>query len=185
MFFFFTQHLGWLCQGQRPTKSTLSNCTAHQMKPLFEFFLRLAHCSSGSALLEMTIVVPVAISLMAGSVDFGLALSAQTTLSKSVRDAARYMASLPTSRVDPVTGNPLAVYCSSWAIAKAKNLVVYGSFSTAGETLIPDWTTSGGTVSVNCSTPVTTVQAQFPYKSIILATFLPIASTFTLSAQHE
>jgi Flp pilus assembly protein TadG len=153
------------------------------MKPLFEFFLRLAHCSSGSALLEMTIVVPVAISLMAGSVDFGLALSAQTTLSKSVRDAARYMASLPTSRVDP-TGNPLAVYCSSWAIAKAKNLVVYGNFSTAGKTLIPDWTTNGGTVSIDCSTPVTTVKAQVPYKSIILATFLPIASTFTLSAQH-
>jgi Flp pilus assembly protein TadG len=155
------------------------------MKPLFEFFLRLAHCSSGSALVETAIVVPVAISLMAGAVDFGMALSTQTTLSKSVRNAARYMASLPTSRVDPATGNPLAVYCSSWAITNTKHLVVYGGFSTAGNTLISDWTTNGGTVSVNCSTPVATVQAQFPYKSIILSTFLPIASTITLSAKHE
>src|SRR5450631_3669781 len=99
MFFFFT--LGWLRHGQRLIKSTLPNCTAHQMKPLFEFFLRLAHCSSGSALVETAIVVPVAISLMAGAVDFGMALSTQTTLSKSVRNAARYMASLPTSRVAP------------------------------------------------------------------------------------
>ena len=62
------------------------------MRSMFKFLLRFASCSSGSALVEMTIVVPVAISLMAGGVDFGLALSTQATGSKSVRDAARYLA---------------------------------------------------------------------------------------------
>ena len=155
------------------------------MKVVIKFFHRLGNCTSGSSLVEMAIVVPVAISLMVGGVDFGLALSTQATLSKSVRGAARYMASLPTSMIDPVTGNAVKVYCSDWAIAKTHNLVVYGSFSATGNPLIPGWTTNGGTVSINCSTPVTTVQAQFPYRSIMLATFLPVASTFTLSTQHD
>ena len=155
------------------------------MKAVIKFFHRLGNCTSGSSLVEMAIVVPVAISLMAGGVDFGLALSTQATLSKSVRNAARFMASLPTSNIDPVTGNPVKAYCSDWAIAKTHNLVVYGNFRAAGNTLISDWTNNGGTVSINCSTPVTTVQAQFPYKSNMLATFIPIASTFTLSARHD
>ena len=61
------------------------------MRTLFKFLLQLARSSSGSALVEMTIIVPVAISLMAGGVDFGWALSTQATGSKSVRDAARYL----------------------------------------------------------------------------------------------
>jgi hypothetical protein len=116
-------------------------------------------------MLEMTIVVPMAITLMAGGVDFGMALSTQATLSKSVRDAARYLGNLPAS-----------AGCPGWAVTNATALV-----------------TPGATVSVDCSTPVAIVSAQLPYNSIIVGTFCAsinqtnctTLSAFTLSAQHE
>jgi Flp pilus assembly protein TadG len=136
------------------------------MRSLFELFARLARCSSGSALVEMTIIIPVALSLMAGGVDFGMALSTQATLAKSVRDAARYLGGLPAS-----------AYCQTWATSYAKSLV-----TTTLPSAIP---------SVDCSTSVIVVSATFPYNSIIVGTFCVTQTncttfgTFTLSAQHE
>jgi TadE-like protein len=155
------------------------------MRLLFKFLLRLAHCSSGSAMVEMAIVTPVAISLLAGGVDFGMALSTQATGSKSVRGAARYLAN---SNV----GCPLP----SWAVQNAQNLAVFGKLSPgAGDSaLIPGWQpldvrptcdpTLGCTSAPPPAHPIT-VTATFPYSSLILATFLPIASTYTLRTQHQ
>jgi len=149
------------------------------MKPLFNLFLRLARCSSGNAFVEMAIILPVAISLMAGGVDFGLWASTQATGSKSVRNAARYMGSLPTN-----------IGCPGWAVQNAQYLAVYGQMN-AGTPLIPTWQTSNVTVTCapftdaegNAVTTVT-VRATFPYNSIMLATFLR-AGSLTLSTQHE
>jgi hypothetical protein len=145
------------------------------MRTLFKFLLRLARCTSGSALIEMTIIVPVAISLMAGAVDFGLAFSTQAIGSKSVRDAARFLGSLPAG-----TG------CPGWAVTRAQYLVLYGkpSQGSAGTELITGWTNLGD-VTATCAGSVVTVTATIPYNSIILASFLPIANTYTLSAQHK
>jgi Flp pilus assembly protein TadG len=140
------------------------------MKSLCRSMAQLIRCTSGSALVEMTIVVPVAIALMAGAVDFGMAFSTQASLGKAARDAARYLAGLPTG-----------AYCQNWAVTNAKSLVA---------NIIPS-----ATASVDCSPPncpqnppnqkCVTVTATFPYKSLILAGFLPIASQYILSAQHE
>src|SRR5262245_8960648 len=114
------------------------------MRSLFKFLLRLARCSSGSALVEMTIVVPVAISLMVGGVDFGLALSTQATAAKSVRDAARYLASLRAGECDG-------------QITSAKNLAVYGNLAGTGHPLVPNWNASGGTnnhVNITCGSTI-------------------------------
>jgi Flp pilus assembly protein TadG len=145
------------------------------MKSLFKFLLRLARCSSGSALVEMAIIVPVTIALMIGGVDFGWWVSTQATGSKSVRDAARYLGSLPASDCNAATAN-------------AKNLAVYGSF-TAGTPLIPNWQPSDVTVTCPLTQSSVTVFATFPYKSIIvtsaMALYFPaLPSTFTLSTQH-
>jgi Flp pilus assembly protein TadG len=140
------------------------------MKSLFKFLLQLARCSSGSALAEMTIILPVAIALMAGGVDFGWWVSTQATGSKSLRDAARYLGSLPASDCNAATAN-------------AQNLAVYGSF-TAGTPLIPNWQPSNVTVTCPATLSSVTVSATFPYTPLILVKFLPIASTYTLSAQH-
>ena len=144
------------------------------MRSLFKSLLRLARCSSGNALVEMTIVVPVAISLMVGGVDFGLALSTQATAAKSVRNAARYM------------GSQRAGDCTA-QIASAQNLAVYGNLAGTGNPLVPNWNASGGTnnnVNITCG-PSIIVSAKIPYTSIIGATFLPIGSTYTLGTQHE
>jgi hypothetical protein len=144
------------------------------MRSLFILLLRLARCSSGNALVEMTIVVPVAISLMAGGVDFGMALTTQATASKSVRDAARYLGSLRASE------------CNG-QIPTAQNLAIYGNLNGTGTALVPDWNADGGpnnNVSVTCGSTIV-VSARLPYHSMILPSFLPISTTLTLSTQHE
>jgi Flp pilus assembly protein TadG len=144
------------------------------MRTLFKLLLQLARCSSGNALVEMTIVVPVAISLTAGGVDFGMALTTQATAGKSVRDAARYL------------GNLRASECNG-QIANAQNIAVYGNLNGTGNALVPNWNANGGpnnNVNITCGSTVV-VSAKIPYDSIILASFLPISSTLTLSTQHE
>jgi Flp pilus assembly protein TadG len=137
---------------------------------------RLARCSSGSALVEMTVVVPVAIALMVGVVDFGMVFSARATLGKSVRDAARYVAGLPTSACSTSS--------TFWANVYAQGLVT---------NVLPS-----ATPTVTCSpcpSPLTgsncvTASATLSYNSTILGPVIPgylpaLPSTFNLSAQHQ
>jgi Flp pilus assembly protein TadG len=175
------------------------------MRSLLKFLLRLARCSSGSAMIEMTIVAPVAILLAAGGVDFGWWVSTQATLEKSVRDAARYLGSLPASQACS-TG-------TTGAVAYAQNLAVYGNVTGTGSPLLPGWSvTNLGVGSGNpniafnpssCPEPYTlsqpdtspftiTVSATYAYTPIFLGTFCYIFSsgcitigTFTLQATHE
>src|SRR5437870_6846227 len=86
---------------------TAPSHTAVQMTSLFDLSLRLVHCTSGSAIMEGALVIPVAISLMAGGVEFGRIYSTASTADKSMRSAARYLARLPR---DAVCG---------WGITKA------------------------------------------------------------------
>jgi len=150
-------------------------------------------------MVEMSLIIPVAISLMAGGVDFGWWVSTQATGSKSVRDAARYLATLPT---------PINVCSNTQAVKNAQSLAVYGKLGGVDGTdtpLVPGWEMNGGAnnnVTVTCVTSVVpvgsetitltvvTVQATFPYTSIILTSVLPgyfpaLGGTFNLSAQHE
>jgi Flp pilus assembly protein TadG len=154
------------------------------MKRVFKFVLRFAHCSSGSALMEMTLIIPVTISLMVGAVDFAMALATLATGGKSVHDAARYLASLPATAV--CGGTP-------WGVTNAKKLAVYGNTAGTGNPLISGWSTTNVTVTYTSgctSSPLQafniTVTASIPYSSIIVAGFLPmIASTYTMSATHQ
>lgn len=152
------------------------------MRSLYKMLLQLACCSSGSVLVEMTIIVPLAISLMAGGVDFGLAISQHSTIAKSVRDAGRYLGTLPPSAV------------CGWGASKAQNLAVYGNLAGSGNPLIAGWQKNGVNNNVtittdpaNCASVQQTiiVTANVPYNSIILAAFLPIQNIYTLTAQHE
>jgi Flp pilus assembly protein TadG len=164
------------------------------MKPVFKFFMRLAHCTSGSALVEMTLIAPVAIALMAGVVDFAMALANQATAGKSVRDAARYLASLPAVAICPggVAG---------WGVLKARNLAVYGTTSPGSPLpppLIPGWEATDDTyVQVTWSTGCTnsppipfniTVTAKFSYNPIIITSLVPGSTSvtaLTMSATDE
>jgi Flp pilus assembly protein TadG len=116
----------------------------------------------------MTIVVPVVISLMAGGIDFSMALTTQATAGKSIRDAARYLGSLRASE------------CNG-QIATAQNIAVYGNLSGTGNALVPNWEANGGpnnNVTITCGS-IIVVSAKIPYDSITLLI------SITLSTQHE
>jgi len=148
------------------------------MRSLIKIFLRLGRCSSGGAIIESAITMPLAISLMVGVVDFGMGFQAWATGNKSVRDAARYLGSLSQGTA-----------CLTSAITNAKNLAVYGNIAGSGSALVTGWQVNGGTnnnVSVDCSTPgVVVVTANFPYNPLMLPAFMPFTGTVTLSARHE
>src|SRR5215472_7471739 len=97
------------------------------MNSLLCLLLRLVGCTFGSATLEGALVMPLAIGLMAGGVEFGRIYSAASTADKSMRDAARYLARV----CDPgLTGGctSAAAVCG-WGLANAKNLAVYGKLA--------------------------------------------------------
>ena len=151
------------------------------MKRLIDILSELCRCTSGSALIEMAFVAPIAILLMVGSIDFGSALFTQATASKSVHDAARYLGSFSKSTV---CNNPKW----SFILQKAQNLAVYGTLTAQpGNELIPGWSPNDVQVTVDCtrSPPAITVTGTVSYKSIIATSFLPIPSIMTLSATHE
>ena len=65
------------------------------MKIWWNFLRKVALCERGTASLEAVIVLPVAISLMAGGIEFGRILSASATVDKSMRGAVRYLTQVP------------------------------------------------------------------------------------------
>ena len=69
---------------------------------------------SGAALVETAIVLPLALGLLAGSVEFGRAFYAYHAADQALRDAARYMA-----RISP-TDTPDQTAAITRAIAQIK-----------------------------------------------------------------
>jgi hypothetical protein len=96
------------------------------MTALWTLLQKLARCQTGTASLEAIIVLPLAISLMAGGVEFGRIFSAYMTADKSMRSAGRYLARVPEGAV------------CTWGLTNARNIAVYGQFA-SGTPLIPGW----------------------------------------------
>jgi Flp pilus assembly protein TadG len=106
---------------------------------LLGFLQQLVRCISGAAALEAALILPVAIALMAGGVEFGQLFSVYGTAAKSVRAATRYLARVPQANI-----------CDKWALNNAKNLAVYGTLdSTNANPLIPGWTPENVCTSSN------------------------------------
>jgi Flp pilus assembly protein TadG len=155
---------------------------------MLNFLHKLARSTSGTAFIEATIVLPLAISLMAGGVEFGRILSDYGTVGKSVRAAARYLSRLP---ADPSDASAVTnVVCSNWALQNARNLAVYGKLSPSqsDQPLITGWIPN--TVDVTQCTsgfddpPVVTVAAAVPY-TVSMLSAIGLPNTYTLSSQHE
>jgi Flp pilus assembly protein TadG len=138
----------------------------------------LARCTEGTALIEAIIVLPLLCILMIGVVDFAWSLSMQATASKSMRDAARYLALLPGDAA-----------CSAWAKTNAQNLAVYGNVAGTGSPLVSGWTSDDTHVPItmdcttNCPVDIQ-VGASIPLTSLIVTALIPIPATMTISAQH-
>ena len=100
----------------------------------------------GVALVEFALILPFLLLLSLITVEFGRAIWQYNTLTKSVRDAARY----------------LSLQTPGTKMAQAKNLVVYGNLAGTGAPLarglstsnVPDpvWQTAGTTPVINTVT---------------------------------
>jgi len=153
---------------------------------------QLAHCVSGAATLEAAIILPVAIALMAGGVEFGQLFSVYGTAAKSVRDATRYLARVPQAHI-----------CDHWALNNAKDLAVYGRLSptSADQPLISNWApenvsigNSGGSSSLTLASPnclsvnspvmIIELRAAVPYAGFMFGV-IGLSNTWTLNVKHQ
>jgi len=150
------------------------------MRPLFDFLQRLARCTSGAASLEAVLVLPVAISLMAGGVEFGRVFSSYATAGKSMRDAARYLARVPEANI------------CGWGLTKAQNLAVFGKLnpSVGDPPLISGWGVGNVTLqSPSCGGPLVApviieLRAAVPYTGVMLSA-VHLSNTFTFNVRHQ
>jgi Flp pilus assembly protein TadG len=88
--------------------------------------------SSGVAMVELAIILPLLLMLLFGIIELGRALYQQNTLYKAVESGARYLARA-NGVLSPVTGcdTTLPAWTSSLEPVYAKNLVVYGQITVA------------------------------------------------------
>ena len=149
------------------------------MRSLFRLLQRLGRCTSGSATLEGVIVLPVAISLMAGGIEFGRVLSAYATADKAMRDAARYLARVPEASI------------CGWGLLNAQDLAVYGKLSPSGDPpLIPGWVPGNVTLqSPSCgggfvAPVIIELRAAVPY-TVLMLSAVGLPNTVTLSVRHQ
>lgn len=119
------------------------------MRRFRQHLRRLIRCESGTATIEAIIVLPLAISLMAGGVEFGRIISTHSTADKSLRSAARYLARVPSDAI------------CSWGLTRARNLAVYGQTYNTGSPLIP------GNVPGNITLTSPDCAATFPDPTVI------------------
>ena len=147
----------------------------------------------GSALVEFTLLAPLLIVLTAGLAEFGLALRQYHVMEKGVRDAARYLNSVP---VHPscMGFTDTGTYTWSSAISDAQKLAIYGS-TTGSTPLFKSWsdvstiTVDDGTCQPNPrvnGAPLgqITVTAAAPYADLGMLSFLGLGP-ITLTVSHQ
>ena len=137
---------------------------------------------TGVAIVEFTIVLPIMLFLILAVAEFGRAFMYYNTLTRAVRDSARYVSS------KALKGQSQVVDIDAALIQNATNLVAHGNVAGTGVTLLKN--TSPGTVTVvDEGDGIISVTASYPYTPM-LGNVLPdmlgnggIATAFTMRAQ--
>jgi hypothetical protein len=139
----------------------------------------------GTALVEFAIVAPLMLFLLLGVAEFGHALNQYNTLTKAVRDGARYVAG------KALDGGTNVVMLPDSLKAETRQLVVNGA--AGGGALLPGFSVANVTVSQVDAQHVS-VQASYAYTPLLgagasLPTFglggggsIPLNFTFQASA---
>jgi Flp pilus assembly protein TadG len=86
---------------------------------------------SGVAMIEFTIVLPVLLILTMATAEFGRTFAQYNTLTKAVRDGARYVAG------KAVKGSTGVVQLNTTLTTEARNLVAFGNVAGSGTSLLP------------------------------------------------
>ncbi len=161
---------------------------------IFTYLRRFRRDEIGSALVEMTIITPLMISLSAGVFEFGNLFHKKLLIEAGLRDGARYAA-----RCNPVFVATLGINCET----VAKNIAVYSNAAGTGAVRVTGWdpntvtvdrdylitsATDGGGNMLYRSTEanVLTVRASttFNYTGASLLSYLGL-NPIVLSASHE
>ncbi len=124
----------------------------------------------GQEIIEFAFMLPLLALLLAGVIEFGRAFYEYNILSKSVRNAARYLSAAEISS----TGTIPATYAT-----RARNIAVYGNIGSSGTPALPGLST--GQINVSSTVAAAgeiyvTVRASYPYQSLF--SFLLTSSTF-------
>lgn len=109
----------------------------------------------GVATLELTIVLPILLLLMVTTFEIGRALFQYNTLTKAVRDGARYIAT------EAIAGT-LGTIDLTGKIVPTQNLVVFGNANGVGSTILPNLTVADVTVTAGANQTIT-VSASYGY----------------------
>ena len=124
----------------------------------------------GIMTVEFIIVAPILLLLMAAVSEFGHAMYQYNTLTKVVRDGARYLAA------NSIKGSTNYILIDTTDITETENLVVYGNTAGTGTPRLPGLSSSDVTVSCLGGGTIcpgvehVEVTAQYAYQSIFGAT---------------
>jgi len=135
----------------------------------------------GIAAVEFAITLPLLLLLMLATAEFGRLFSQYDTLTKSVRDSARYVAS------KAAVGSTSVVNIDSATALAAQNLAVYGNVNGTGSTLLPGLK-AGNITAADAGNGYISVTASYTYSPMLgssIPTFglttKPLSLSFTLN----
>jgi Flp pilus assembly protein TadG len=131
---------------------------------------RIFRDQRGQEIVEFAFMLPLLALLLAGVIEFGRAFYEYNILSKSVRNAARYLSAavIDSTGAIPATN-----------VTRARNIAVYGNITSSGTPILMGLNT--GHISVTSTVAAAgeiyvTVRANYPYQSMFR--FLLPTSTF-------
>lgn len=122
---------------------------------------------AGIAMIEMVAITPLLLLLLLGLGELGKAFAQYNTLNKSVREAARQVAS------EALLGTTGTIFITPDLAADARNLVVYGNVAGSGNPRLPELSIDHVGVT-DAGNSMVLVQANYPYVPItgpVLLTF--------------
>jgi len=147
-----------------------------------------AHMSSrqrGVAIIEFTIVLPILLVLMLAVAEIGRAFLQFNTLTRAVRDSARYVSANALNGASQT----IDVATTAAVYSEAQDLVVYGHVGNTGTPLLPGLVPGDVTISNPAGTNDITVTVSYNYQPM-LGPILPglfygsdLAVTYPFQAQ--
>lgn len=135
----------------------------------------------GIASVEFTIALPLLLLMLLATAEIGRMLSQYDTLTKAVRDGARYLSS------NALSGSTSLVQITATAQTQTQNLVVTGNVNGTGSAVLPGLVVGNVTVS-DAGNGYVSVSASYTYQPMVgksLPTFglhTPISLAVPLTA---
>jgi Flp pilus assembly protein TadG len=138
--------------------------------------------TSGVAIVEFTVTLPLLLLLIFVTAEFGRAFMQYNTLTKSVRDSVRILAA------EAVLGQTGLVLIDADLSETIKSLTVYGDMTGAGTPILPGLTTADVAVTASETEGDVRVSAVYQYNPIFTVVPLfglgnDISPSFTLQTE--